>query len=259
MRTTYGSTIFAEHVPDADSLLVERLRRAGAIVIGKTNTPEFGAGRRRSTGCSARPRNPYDLSRTAGGSSGGAAVAVATGSPRSPTDPTWPRASAIPRRSAASSACGRRRAGSRPPTTSPTRGPRSRSLARSRARSTMRRFVLGAVAGRDARDPLSVDAPPDALEPVVPAGLAGMRVAWSRRLIDLPVESEVTAVLEPRRAQLAALGALVADAEPDLRARQRGDSTRCARSASPASRRCSTSIPVSSRTRSSGTCARASR
>jgi amidase len=77
-------------------------------------------------------------------------------------------------------------------------------------------LLFGALAGRDPRDPLSVEAPPDALAPVVPASLDGLRVAWSRNLIDLPVAAEITAVLEPCRARLG--GALVTDAEPDLRA-----------------------------------------
>ena len=79
MRTTYGSPLFAEHVPEADSLLVERLRAAGAIVIGKTNTPEFGAGSQTFNAVFGATRNPWDLSRTPGGSSGGAAAAVASG------------------------------------------------------------------------------------------------------------------------------------------------------------------------------------
>ena len=79
MRTTYGSPLFASHVPDADSLLVERLRGAGAIVIGKTNTPEFGAGSQTFNAVFGATRNPWDLTKTPGGSSGGAAAAVASG------------------------------------------------------------------------------------------------------------------------------------------------------------------------------------
>ena len=79
MRTTYGSPLFADHVPQHDSLLVERLRAAGAIVIGKTNTPEFGAGSQTFNAVFGVTRNPYDLARTPGGSSGGAAAAVAAG------------------------------------------------------------------------------------------------------------------------------------------------------------------------------------
>ena len=79
MRTTYGSPLFADNVPEHDSLLVERLRAAGAIVIGKTNTPEFGAGSQTFNAVFGATRNPYDLTRTPGGSSGGAAAAVAAG------------------------------------------------------------------------------------------------------------------------------------------------------------------------------------
>ena len=79
VRTTYGSTAFAEFVPTEDSLLVERSRAAGAIMIGKTNTPEFGAGSQTFNDVFGATRNPYSPDRTCGGSSGGAAVALATG------------------------------------------------------------------------------------------------------------------------------------------------------------------------------------
>ena len=79
MRTTYGSPIYRDHVPTQDTLLVARLRRAGAIVIGKTNTPEFGAGSQTFNPVFGPTRNPYDRARTPGGSSGGAAAAVAGG------------------------------------------------------------------------------------------------------------------------------------------------------------------------------------
>ncbi|MEA2558091.1 MAG: amidase, partial [Actinomycetota bacterium] len=74
IRTTYGSPIHAEDVPTADDLLVERIRAAGAIVLGKTNTPEWGAGSHTFNPVFGLTRNPHDLERSAGGSSGGAAV-----------------------------------------------------------------------------------------------------------------------------------------------------------------------------------------
>ena len=77
IRTTYGSPIFADHVPRRDDLLARRLRDAGAIVIGKTNTPEFGLGSHTFNDVHGTTSNPHDLSRTAGGSSGGAAAALA--------------------------------------------------------------------------------------------------------------------------------------------------------------------------------------
>ncbi len=79
IRTTYGSPIFADNIPDADSLMVQRIRAAGAIIIGKTNTPEFGLGSHSYNPVYGVTRNPYDTRVSAGGSSGGAAVALATG------------------------------------------------------------------------------------------------------------------------------------------------------------------------------------
>jgi amidase len=79
MRTTFGSTLFADHVPDEDALVVARLRAAGAIVIGKTNTPEFAFGPNTFNDVFGPTRNPWNLARTSGGSSGGAAAALATG------------------------------------------------------------------------------------------------------------------------------------------------------------------------------------
>lgn len=79
IRTTYGSPIFKDFVPDRSHLLVERAWNAGAIAVGKTNTPEFGAGSQTFNTVFGATPNPYDLTKTCGGSSGGAAVVLATG------------------------------------------------------------------------------------------------------------------------------------------------------------------------------------
>lgn len=79
VRSTFGSPIFADNIPTADSLMVARIRAAGAIIIGKTNTPEFGLGSHSYNPVYGVTRNPYDTAVSAGGSSGGAAVALATG------------------------------------------------------------------------------------------------------------------------------------------------------------------------------------
>ena len=79
IRTTYGSRIYQDHVPERDELLVERVRAAGAVVIGKTNTPEFGAGSQTFNEVFGETRNPWDVTKTCGGSSGGGAVALACG------------------------------------------------------------------------------------------------------------------------------------------------------------------------------------
>jgi amidase len=79
VRTTYGSTLFKDYVPSEDDIVVARMRRAGAILVGKTNTPEFGAGSQTFNSVFGATRNPYDLTKTCGGSSGGAAAALACG------------------------------------------------------------------------------------------------------------------------------------------------------------------------------------
>src|SRR5918993_256900 len=79
IRTTFGSPIYEDFVPQEDDLIVERLRRAGAITVGKTNTPEFGAGSQTYNEVFGETLNPYDTTKTCGGSSGGAAVALACG------------------------------------------------------------------------------------------------------------------------------------------------------------------------------------
>ena len=78
LRTTYGSTLFREHIPSSNDYIIDRMQSAGAITIGKTNVPEFGAGSHTFNRVFGPTRNPYDLDRTCGGSSGGAAVALAT-------------------------------------------------------------------------------------------------------------------------------------------------------------------------------------
>src|SRR5262245_25141407 len=79
LRTTYGSLAFRDHVPDADCIAVERLRAAGAVIVGKTNTPAFGLLGETKNRLGPETRNPCDRSLTAGGSSGGSAAAVAAG------------------------------------------------------------------------------------------------------------------------------------------------------------------------------------
>src|SRR5260370_31211210 len=79
IRTTYGSPLFADYIPDADAPHVALLRAAGAVIVGKTNTPEFGVGSQTVNPVFGGTRNPYDLRMTCGGRSGGAAAAVAAG------------------------------------------------------------------------------------------------------------------------------------------------------------------------------------
>jgi amidase len=79
LRTTFGSPIYADHVPGEDALVVKRLREAGAVILGKTNCPEFAAGANTFNDVFGRTRNPWDTTKSAGGSTGGGAAALATG------------------------------------------------------------------------------------------------------------------------------------------------------------------------------------
>ena len=212
MRTTYGSPLFASHVPDTDSLLVERLRAAGAIVIGKTNTPEFGAGSQTFNAVFGATRNPWDLSRTPGGSSGGAAAAVASG--------MLPFADgsdlgASVRNPAAF--CGL--VGLRPsPGVIPDAGPGDPwnplpvlgPIARTVEDVAL---LLSALAGPDPRDPLSVGGP---FVPAWAATCGGCGSAGARRSAGCRSSPEVTAVLEAQRSTFEALGCVVEEAEPSF-------------------------------------------
>jgi amidase len=215
IRTTYGSLVYADHVPDRDSLIVGRMRGAGAIVIGKTNTPEFGAGSHTFNRVFGTTRNPYDLSRSAGGSSGGAAAALAAGmvpiadgsdlggSLRNPAS----FCNVIGLRP-----CPGRVASARPGNAwdpNSVLGPMARTVADTS-------LLLAVIAGPDPRAPLSIDESGDQFLAVSRRSLAGARVAFSRTVDGLPIDPAVAAVVAEARARLIALGAEVTDLEPDL-------------------------------------------
>ena len=220
VRTTYGSPLFATNVPQRDALVVQRMAQAGAISLGKTNVPEFGAGSHTVNPVFGATRNPYHLDRSAGGSSGGAAAALAArlialadgsdlgGSLRNPASfcnvvglrpspgrvPGWPFSDVTD--------------------TFSVSGPMARTVADTA-------LLLAVLAGPDPRVPLALDQPPLAVaEPaqiraLLDRDLAGIRVAWSRDL-GVPVEPDVLAALAPARQVLAELGCAVTDAMPDL-------------------------------------------
>lgn len=212
MRTTYGSPLFAEHVPAADSLLVERLRAAGALVIGKTNTPEFGAGSQTFNAVFGATRNPWDLGRTPGGSSGGAAAAVAAG--MLPFADGSDLGASVRNPAAFCNLVGLRPSPGVIPDAGPgdpwnplpVLGPIARTVDDAA-------LLLSALAGPDPRDPLSSGGP---FAGIAEGDVRGLRVAWSRDLGGLPVDPAVTEVLEARRATLEALGCVVEDAEPSF-------------------------------------------
>ena len=218
IRTTWGSLIYKDHVPDQDDLVVQRLKAAGAIVVGKTNTPEFGAGGNTFNAVFGATRNPWNPALSCGGSSGGAAVAVATG--------MGPIAQGIGPRRLAADAGGllrRRRfppdAGTRPGI-SPDAGlghARGRSD-RSRARSPTSRLMLSAMAGPDDRAPLSYEVDTSQFTRAVKApSIKGWRVAWTPDLDGLiPVDEEVRRVAHDAIRVFRSLGARVETACPDF-------------------------------------------
>ena len=215
IRTTFGSPIFQDFVPDRNALIVERLQAAGAITIGKTNTPEFGAGSQTFNNVFGQTTNPHNLAKTCGGSSGGAAVALATGmlpladgsdfggSLRNPASfcnvvgyrptpgrvPTWPTAAAwFP---------------------FIVEGPMARTVEDVA-------LMLSVMAGPDPRSPIAIQESGDQFAASLHQDFAGVRVAWSQTLGGLPVEQSVTAVVDGQRQSFESLGCLVEEAEPDL-------------------------------------------
>ena len=219
VRTTYGSPLFADNVPSRDALVVQRMSAAGAISLGKTNVPEFGAGSHTVNPVFGATRNPFDLTRSAGGSSGGAAAALAArmicladgsdlgGSLRIPASfcnvvglrpspgrvPDWPFSDVADVLGVA--------------------GPMARTVADVA-------LLLMVLSGPDPRVPLALDVAPPVAEPDQIAGLLerdlrGVRVAWSADL-GLPVEPVVLETLAPARQVLADLGCEVIEAAPDL-------------------------------------------
>jgi amidase len=217
IRTTKGSPILADNVPDTDELVIERLKRAGAITLGKTNVPEFGAGSHTFNPVFGATRNPYDLGRSAGGSSGGAAAALATG--MHPLADGSDMGGSLRNPASFCNVVGLRPAPGRVPTwpdeaaysTMNVRGPMARTVSDVA-------LLLSVMAGPDDRSPIAIDVPGAVFDVGLERDLRGLRVAWSPDLGGtIPVDAAVTAVLEERVRVFEDLGAVVERADPDLR------------------------------------------
>jgi len=215
IRTTKGSLVYKDNVPAEDALLVERLTAAGAITLGKTNTPEFGAGSNTFNKVFGQTRNPYDLSRTAGGSSGGAAAAVACG--MLPFADGSDLAASLRNPGNYCNVVGFRPTPGRVPTypavnawnTQPVLGPIARTVEDAA-------FLLAAMAGPDRRAPVSIAEPGSIFARSLKRSFRKVRIAWTRNFRDLPVEPEVTAVLEAQRKVFESLGCIVEEDCPDF-------------------------------------------
>ena len=214
IRSTSGSRLLADHVPKEDDLIVQRLRAAGAITLGKTNVPEFGAGSQTYNEVFGETLNPWDPTRTCGGSSGGAAVALATG--MVPIADGSDMGGSLRNPASFCSVVGLRPSPGRVPIYpgrldwSPLSvlGPMARTVEDTA-------LLLSAMAGPDARAPLSLDTPGEIFARPLEEDFRGVRIAWSQDLGGLPVDAQVRSVVEASRSACTHLGCEVEEAEPD--------------------------------------------
>lgn len=213
MRSTLGSPVFADRVPQRDAPVVAALRAAGVVTTGKTNVPELAAGSHTFNPVFGTTTNPYDPSRSAGGSSGGVAAAIAAGI--QPAGDASDMGGSIRTPASFCNLVGLRPSAGRVPLGSSDpwawisrKGPMARTV--EDVRLLLEVMSTGASA--------LVPAPARPVPAGVAAGdLRGLRVAWSPDLgLGLPVEKAVLAVAEQAAGRLAGLGAEVATAAPDL-------------------------------------------
>ena len=215
VRTTFGSLVYQDFVPDVDSLPVERLKRAGAISLGKTNTPEFGAGSQTFNAVFGSTPNPYDLSKTCGGSSGGAAVALASGmiALADGTD----LGGSLRNPASFCNIVGIRPSVGRVPSWPESLGWQTMSVSGPMARSVQDlALAMAAMSGPDDRSPISLEAPGDLFLNPLARSFKGCKVAFSANLGGLPVEPEVARVVESTRAVFQGIGCDVINDEPDI-------------------------------------------
>ena len=215
IRTTFGSPLFKDHVPDDDDLLVKRMHQAGAIVVGKTNSPEFGAGSQTFNKVFGATRNPYDLAKTCGGSSGGAAVALACG--MVPVASGSDAGGSLRNPAAYCNVVGFRPSIGRVPNPKAGFGWSTLSTSGCLGRSVVDLALsLSAIAGPDPNTPLSINEPGDLLSRPLGRSFKGVRVAYFKDLGGVPFDPRVRAVIDAHRATFETLGAIVEEAEPDF-------------------------------------------
>ncbi len=215
IRTTYASTLYADHVPQVDDISVSRLKAAGAIILGKTNTPEFAAGINTKNTLFGATRNPWNTARSAGGSSGGAAAALATGLGQLALGSDLGGSLRIP--AAMCGVVGFRTSAGRVPQYpsgwlydwSAVTGPMARTVPDTA-------LMLSAIAGPDARAPISLPEPGAVFADVGEQDLRGLRIAWSKDLGVALIDPEVAAGVEKALATWQALGCSVEEGHPDF-------------------------------------------
>jgi amidase len=216
VRTTYGSPIFRDHVPAASHPLVERIERKGGIVIGKSNTPEFGAGGNTFNEVFGRTRNPWNTALTCGGSTGGGAVAVATGM-------AWLAHGSDHGGSLRGPATLCSVVGIRPSPGRVTRGTSSNLFSPLSVQGPMARNVpdlalfLDTMAGHCPLDPLTFDAPATPFAAAIDAAPRRLRVAFTANYGGrVPVDSETREICTRAVRKFETAGCLVEEAHPEL-------------------------------------------
>ena len=213
IRTTYGSPIYRDFVPNADSLVVERLKGAGAITIGKTNVPEFGAGSQTFNTVFGATRNPYDLTKTSGGSSGGAAAALACGF--IPIADGSDMGGSLRNPANFCNVVGLRPSPGRVPSWPVELGWFTLSVDGPMARTVSDvALLLSVLAGPDTRSPIALSDPGHVFAQPLERDFKGTRVAWVD--LGLPYEPEVKQVVDSTRVIFESLGCIVEEAEPDF-------------------------------------------
>ncbi len=213
--TTFGFIPYAERVAAEDSAVVARQRRAGAIFIGKSNVPEFGLGSHTFNSLFGTTHNPYDLDKTAGGSSGGAAVALASG--MLPIADGSDMGGSLRNPASFCNVVGLRPSIGRVPDERTfgwfarlgTSGPMARTVADAA-------LLLSAQAGPFPSDPLTLDVAGSKFRAPLDRDLSGVRLAWSADLNLVPVDGRVTRVLEKALPVFEQLGCRVENSCPDL-------------------------------------------
>ena len=217
IRTTFGSPLYKDYIPTEDDIVVDRVRRAGAITIGKTNTPEFGAGSQTFNTVFGATRNPYDLTKTCGGSSGGAAVALACG--LVPIATGSDTGGSLRNPAAFCNVVGFRPSIGRVPNPKASFAWSTLSTSGCLGRSVGDlAFVLSVLAGPDPNAPLSINEPGELFAHPLDRSFRNVRVAWFRDLGGVPFDPRVRTVVDSHRMTFESLGCIVEEAEPDFAA-----------------------------------------
>ena len=214
IRTTFGSRIFKDYVPAHDAILVERIRNAGAICIGKTNAPEFGAGSQTFNAVFGATKNPHDLTKTCGGSSGGAAVSLACG--MIPIADGSDSGGSLRNPAAFCGVVGFRTAPGRVAhaaggdswSTIAVSGPMARNV-------PDLALLLSVMSGPDPRCPISITEPGTRFAGNLERNFKGVRVAWFKNMGGIPFDPRVLAAVNAQRKVFENLGCIVEEAEPD--------------------------------------------